>query len=199
MSICAIIPIASLVAANNSLAGSGFGPRNFSVPAFGATGPTHAALHASGDAALAAAVKAIPGVVWEESAGDPVVRTRALITAQGSRWGAQAPDLPASGPVSAGELYRYNDLLWSVLQAFDRTTFGLPPSNYPALIRNLKEPGKALPWVQPVDQFDAYKLANPFTGLPDRCTHLGNTWAVSQADGGGNNVFEPGAFGWVVV
>lgn len=102
MSICAIIPVASLDAANSTLETAGFGPRNFSVPAYGATGATHAALHAWGDPAFVAAVKATPGVVWEESEGDPVSRTQALIAAQGAKWGDQAPALPTTGNVTAG-------------------------------------------------------------------------------------------------
>jgi len=30
-------------------------------------------------------------------------------------------------------------------------------------------------------------------------THNGQTWEVAQADGAGNNVWEPGVFGWVEV
>jgi hypothetical protein len=88
--------------------------------------------------------------------------------------------------------------LWSCIQTFDRTTFPLPPSNYPALIRQARVPGTAVPWRQPIDQFDAYKLVNPFTGEGDLCTHNGDTWYVTQADGAGNNVWEPGVFGWTV-
>ena len=51
-------------------------------------------------------------------------------------------------------------------------------------------------WVQPLDQFAAYKLVNPFTGQGDRCTHNGKTWYVSQADGAGSNVWAPGVYGW---
>jgi hypothetical protein len=69
-----------------------------------------------------------------------------------------------------------------------------------ALVRRwARVPGSVAPWVQPLDQFDAYKLLNPFTGQPDKATHNGQTWRVSQADGAGNNVWAPGAFGWVVV
>jgi len=73
------------------------------------------------------------------------------------------------------------------------------PAIIPALIRMAKIPGEALPWVQPIDQYDAYKLVNPFTGEGDRCTHEGFTWKVTQADGAGNNVYAPGVFGWTQV
>ena len=49
-------------------------------------------------------------------------------------------------------------------------------------------------WVQPLDQFAAYKLVNPFTGQGDRCTHNGSVWVSTTA----NNVWSPGAYGWQI-
>ena len=46
---------------------------------------------------------------------------------------------------------------------------------------------------------DAPKPVNPFSGKPDQRTHNGFTWKVTQADGSGNNVWEPGVFGWTKV
>jgi hypothetical protein len=198
MGIVAIIPVANLLAANAALEEQGFGPRNFSVQCFGPTGATHAALHCWPDAAFLAAVQALPGVVVNPSAGDPVASTDELIEAQGARWGDKLPELPSEGNVTAGQLYQLNRKIWSVIQSFDRITFPLPPETYPALLRELRRPGEVSAWRQPLDQFDAYKLVNPFTGLPDEATHLGQTWVVSQADGSGNNVWEPGVFGWTV-
>lgn len=83
MSIVAIIPVANLLSANASFAGQGHGENCFSVPAYGNTGATHAALHAWNDPVFAAHVKAIQNVVTDESEGDPVARTKALIEAQG--------------------------------------------------------------------------------------------------------------------
>ena len=83
-----------------------------------------------------------------------------------------------------------------MIQTFSRTTYSAHPSTYPALIRLVIEPGVVAPWKQPSDQFDAYKLVNPFNGKPDQCTHNGKTWTVTQVDGSGNNVWEPGVFGW---
>ena len=50
-------------------------------------------------------------------------------------------------------------------------------------------------WQQAI-QFDAYRLVGPFTGQPETCTHNGKEWFVSQGDGSGNNIWEPGTFGW---
>ena len=192
MSLCAIIPVANLAAANASLQAQGFGPRNFSVPAYGATGATHAALHAWEDASFREALALVPGVVvnGEEDEGDPITLTAALIEAQGAQWGAQALALPASGNATAGTLYRYDDgTLWSCIQTFDRSTYSAHPSTYPALIRRVRGPYKIEAWRQPIDQYDSYKLTNPFTGQPDECVHAGKTWRT-KVD---NNVWGPAA------
>ena len=201
MSIVAIVPVAQMAAANTALEEAGFGPRNFTVAAYGATGATHAALHAWEDAALREALALVPGVVVNdaEDEGDPITLTAALIDVQGAKWGAQAPALPTSGNVTAGSLYRFEDSLWTVIQTFNRSTYGAHPNTYPALIRRIRDPHKTEPWRQPIDQYDSYKLVNPFTGKPDECTHNGFRWKVTQADGSGNNVWEPGAFGWTKV
>jgi hypothetical protein len=197
MGIVAIIPIANMAAANTALQAT-WGPISFSVPAYSNGNPSHACLHAWGPAGLITAIKAQPGVVFDESVGRPGDRLKALLTGV-AQWGNEAPLLPTSGNALANTLYRFGDELWWCIQTFNRTTFNLPPSTYPALIRRSRRPGEILPWVQPIDQFDAYKVVNPFSGVADQCTHLGQTWRVSQGDGAGNNVFEPGVFGWVVV
>jgi hypothetical protein len=103
-----------------------------------------------------------------------------------------------TGTVTPG-LYRDDaGVLWWVIQSYDTAVYP-DPLLIPALIRLAKVPGEVLPWVQPLDQFDAYKLVNAFTGDGDRCTHEGSEWVVTQADGAGNNVWEPGVFGWTVV
>ena len=199
MSIVAILPVANLLAANTTLEQAGFGKGNFSVPAYTGAGASHAALHAWDDPVFSAAVKAIAGVVFNEGTGDPVTRTKALIEAQGAKWGAQAPELPSTGNVTAGSLYRFEGELWNIIQTFNRTTYPAHPSTYPALIRRTIVPGVTAPWVQPSDQFNAYKLVNPFTGKPDQVTHAGKAWKVVLADGAGNNVWTPGEYGWAEV
>lgn len=198
MSLVALIPVASLIAANAALESQGFGPRNFSVPAYGGAGVTHAALHAWDDPAFLATLKALPNVIVDDgtreegeepASTDPITRTRELIEAQGAKWGAQAPALPTTGSVNAGGLYRFEDSLWSVIQSFDRTTYGAHPTTYPALIRRVRDPYKIEPWRQPLDQFDSYKLVNPFTGKADTALHGGKTWRTKVDI----NVWEPTA------
>ena len=191
MSIAAIVPVAQLAAANAALELAGFGPRNLSVAAYGATGATHAAMHAWEDSALRAALALVPGVVVgdPEDEGDPVTLTAALIAAQGAKWGAQAPALPATGNVTAGSLYRFEDSLWSVIQTFNRSTYGAHPNTYPALIRSVRDPRKAEAWRQPIDQYDSYKLVNAFTGAADTTMYASKTWRT-KVD---NNVWDPAA------
>ena len=193
MSICAVIPVANMAAANAALEALGWGPTNFSVPAYGNGNPTHAACHAWGPVALENAIKAQAGVTFDQSAGDPAARLRTLLTAASAQWGADAPALPNSGNALANTLYRFNETeLWWCIQTFNRTTFNLAPGNYPALIRRSRRPGEVLPWVQPIDQFDAYNLVNPFTGQPDQVTHSGKTWSALTA----NNTNTPGVANW---
>lgn len=89
-------------------------------------------------------------------------------------------------------------MLWWVIQSYNTTTYP-DPTIIPALITRARTPGVAAPWIQPLDEFRAYKLVDPFTGKPETCTHNGFTWKVTQADGAGNNIWEPGVFGWTKV
>ena len=179
MSLCAIIPAADLQTANDALEAAGFGPNNFSVVSFSNGRATHAAMHAWNDATFAAAVKALPGVAWEESEGDPVVRTQTLIESQGAQWGANAP--PLTGNVTANTLYRHtDDSLWLVIQPYNAITYP-DPTTIPALVRRARRPGVAEPWVQPIDQHDAYRLVDPFTGQSETCSHNGKVWRAKMA------------------
>jgi len=193
--ISARIAVANMAAANAALEEEGFGPRNFSVPVYTGPAPSHATLHAWGGPDFIAALKALPDVTVSEIEGTPQDRVAAAVAGVSGEWGGDAPEL--TGSVTPG-LYRREEELWWVIQPYD-TNVWPDPTIIPALIRRARVPGEVAPWVQPLDQFDAYKLVNPFTGEPDMVTHDGQTWQVSQADGAGNNVWAPGAFGWVVV
>lgn len=194
MGIVAIVPVAQMSAASAALTALSFGPVNFSAVAFSNGSPTHGCLHDWGTIpALVAAIKAQPGVVWNEGTGDPSTRLQALLSGV-AQWGDRAPALPTSGNALANTLYSYNDEMWWCIQTFNRTTFNLPPSNYPALIRRSRRPGEVLPWVQPIDGNDAYFTRNKFTGQPDRVTHLGRQYRSTVTDPT-PNVWVPGAVG----
>jgi hypothetical protein len=199
----ASIPVAQMQAANDLLNNTAqtpgkksFGPHNFSVPAYAGPSPSFGLLHAWSDPEFEAAVAAIPGVVIQQGLADPILTTSTVSTTAGCKWGNDAK--PLTGTVTPG-LYRdAAGVLWWVIQSYNTVTHP-NPSAVPALIRRAKVPNVAAPWVQPLDQYDAYKLMNPFTGQPDTCTHNGFTWKVTQADGSGNNIWEPGVFGWTKV
>lgn len=169
-----------------------YGPNNFSVPSYAGPSPSVALLHAWGDPEFEAAVSAIAGVTITQGT-DPTASTIAAATAKGSTWGSDAK--PLTGTVTPGLYKDASGALWWVIQSYNTATYPDPPA-IPALIRQAKIPGQALPWVQPIDQYDAYKLSNPFTGAGDLCTDGGFKWQVTQADGSGNNVWQPGVFGW---
>ena len=191
----ASIPAANMQAANLFLAEEGYGPNNFSVPAYNGPTASVALLHGWGDPAFEAAVASIPDVVIVQGS-DPIEMTSEAADSAGSTWGNDAQ--PLEGYVTPGLYKDSANVLWWVIQAYDTDVYS-DPAAIPALIRQAKIPGQALPWVQPLDQYDAYKLVNPFTSEGDLCTHNGSTWQVTQADGSGNNIWEPGVFGWTEV
>jgi hypothetical protein len=173
-----------------------FGPKNFSVAAYAGPSPAFGLLHAWHDAEFEAAVSAIPYVVIQQGLANPIVTTSTVAVTVGATWGNDAQ--PLAGTVTPGLYKDAESVLWWVIQSYNTATYP-NPTVVPALIRRAKIPGEAIPWVQPLDQFDAYKLLNGFNGQPDTCTHNGFTWKVTQADGSGNNVYEPGVWGWVKV
>ena len=188
----ASIPAANMQAANAELEEAGHGPNNFSVPSYAGPSPSVALLHAWGDPVFEAAVAAIPNVTIKQGT-DPAATTKEAAAAKNSTWGNDAK--PLTGTVTPG-LYRdTKNVLWWVIQSYNTATYP-NPLVIPALIRVAKIPGEALPWQQPLDQYDAYKLVNPFTGEGDYSLHKGVKWQVTAADGSGNNVWEPGVFGW---
>jgi hypothetical protein len=188
----ASIPVADMRAANTTLEELGHGPNNFSVPAYAGPSPSAGLLHAWGDPVFEAAVAAIDGVIINQGE-DPAQTTTDAASAAGATWGQDA--LPLTGTVTPGLYVDANNVLWWVIQSYNTATYP-EPILIPALIRVAKIPGEALPWQQPIDQYDAYKLVNPFTGMGDYSLHKGVKWQVTQADGSGNNVWEPGVFGW---
>jgi len=130
---------------------------------------------------------------------DPQERTGKVVEDAGAQWAGDAAELPDSGMVEADTIYRYGeDEIWYVIQAFDRSVYSDHPSTYPALIRRVRNPNEQGEWRQPLDQFDAYYVVNPFTGQPDQVTHNGLDYHVTSGDAEGLNVWEPGTqnSGW---
>ena len=207
MNFSASIPVALMAAANAALESPkdendnplpGWGPNNFSVPAYAGAAPTHALLHCWNYPPFRAAVAAITGVVIQDGIVippvggnpggtnyDPTAMTKAVAQAVGAVWGSAAPLL--TGTVTPGLYKDAAGVLWWVIQGYNTTTYP-DPTVIPALIRRVRVPGVAAPWKQPIDQFDAYRLVNLFTGKPDECTNGGKTW-VTTAD---YNVWQPG-------
>lgn len=199
MTFTVTIPVANITTANTILQTAGWGPNNFSVPLWtNGVMPSVASLHHIGnDPAFRIACAALVGATVRDY-GQLIVGMDDTATAVGARWGGNAPLL--QGSVTPG-LYRAipadGGSLWWVIQAFNRTTFNLALSTYPALVRQARVPGEVSPWVQPVDQFDAYWTKNAFTGLPDRVTHNGRLWRSIVAEET-PNVWTPGTAGiWV--
>ena len=198
MSFTAETPAANLAAANAALAianGGRWGSGNFSVPVWtsGATPSVAVLHHLPNDPAFRAACAAVPGVTVRDY-GQLVIGMGATVAAIGGRWGGNAPLL--QGQVTPG-LYRAvpadGGALWWVIQPFDRTVFGAALSTYPALVRRARVPGEVAPWVQPLDQFDAYWTKNEWTQQPDRVTHNGRLWRSIVANV--PNVWAPGTAG----
>lgn len=193
----ALIPVANLLDANAALAAQGFGDANFSVAAFSSPSPQFAVLHSWHDAVFKAAVSALPQVTILDGVEgtSPVVLASSVSATVGAQWVGDTPELV--GVVTPG-LYHEGIDFWWVLQQYD-TAVWPDPMQVPALVRRARIPGTITPWQQPLDQYDAYKLVNPFTSAPDQCTFNGQIWYVSQADGVGNNIWQPGVFGWTVL
>ena len=192
----ASIPVASMSAANTPLAALGFGPKNFSVPTYTDKAvPTYAILHSWGNAAFEVAVAAISGVAITHEGTDPLATAKTAATTVGGAFAASAK--PLTGTVTPGLYVDSAGKLWLVIQSYNTATWP-DPTIIPALIVPARTPGVAVPWYQTFAA-DAFKLVNPFTGTGDICTHNGKTWRVTQADGSGNNVWEPGVFGWTEV
>jgi hypothetical protein len=184
-------------AANTYLAALVFGPNSFSVPTYTDKAvPTYAILHSWGNAAFEAAVAAISGVTITHEGTDPIATATTATTTIGGAFAASAK--PLTGTVTPGLYLDSVGTLWWVIQSYNTATYP-DPTVLPELIRRARIPGEVQAWVQPIDQYDAYNLANPFTGAGDRCTHNGKTWRVTQADGAGNNVWAPGVYGWTEI
>lgn len=83
-----------------------------------------------------------------------------------------------------GCLYRVNEGQGHTSQQ------GWNPSLVPALWTKAADPNEEWPaWSQPIGKDDAYRLGA-------KVSHNGKHWTCTGVDGAGNNVWEPGVFGW---
>ena len=189
----AIIPIANMDSINAGLLALGWGPDNFSVPAYAGPSATHAMLHSWWDQAFFDDVSAVPGVVIAVDQ-TPAELVTQVTTQTNTVWSNNAQ--PLTGIVTPGLYYTMDgqeQVFWWVIQQYD-TAIWPDPLLVPALIMMARTPGVATVWVQPLGSFDAYPLIDTFTGLPIQVTHAGQVWNSTIA----NNVWEPGVFGWAV-
>lgn len=130
-------------------------------------------------------LRAVPGMA--DFAEVNAVFVRAMSEFSGAIMAIVGESLYRAVPADGGGL-------WTVIQAFDRAVFTNPLADIPALVRKAKVPGLIEPWVQPIDQFDAYWTKNAFTGQPDRVTHNGRIWRSVVAEAT-PNVWAPGTAG----
>ncbi len=94
------------------------------------------------------------------------------------------PDWQSGVAVKVGDLYRFRENLYRVVQAHT-TAANWTPDTVPALFTKIAAPGTVVAWKQPTGAQDAYQIG-------DKVTHNGFTWQSTAA----NNVWAPGVFGW---
>lgn len=93
---------------------------------------------------------------------------------------------------SLGERRMYEGNLYTCLQAHTaQETWN--PKDAPSLWAKvlIPDPDVIPEWEQP-DSTNGYKLG-------DKVTHNGKVWECTAVDGGGNNIWEPGVYGWTEV
>lgn len=146
----ATVPIANMAAVNSALEAQGFGPGNFSIPVYGATGVTHATLHCWPDAAFQAALEAIPQVTVTlpgSESSDPAALVDKAATAVSGVRAENLPLLPDKGAVAAKKLYRFESetegtKVFYVDKAFSRDTYNLDPATYPTVLSKVEDTTK---------------------------------------------------------
>ncbi len=91
--------------------------------------------------------------------------------------------------VRVGQVRIYDSQRYRCIQAHVTQTDWTPP-NVAALWELIPDetPGPQ-PWVQPTGAHDAYHVG-------DCVTHRGRIWECIAGDANGNNVWEPGVYGW---
>ena len=83
----------------------------------------------------------------------------------------------------------YNNELYNVIATEHKAQSDWTPDIAISLYVKITPPGIIAEWKQPLGPQDAYHIG-------DKVTHNGFKWECTQADGNGNNVWEPGVYGW---
>lgn len=92
----------------------------------------------------------------------------------------------------AGEILSHNAKLYYVVQPITSAAHQPPDGEgLLALYTPISPPDVIAPWVQ--------RWAPPYYQIGDRVTHNGHIWECTGADGNGNNVWEPGVYGWTKI
>ena len=90
---------------------------------------------------------------------------------------------------AVGDRRLYENTLYRCLQPHTAQE-AWNPANSPSLWAKvlIPEPDVIPEWEQP-DSTNGYKLG-------DKVTHNGKVWVCTEVDGAGNNIWEPGVYGW---
>lgn len=96
-----------------------------------------------------------------------------------------------SGAIKKDKLAVYNNILYICISAHNKQSEWTPDVSVSLWTRHLPD-GVIGNWLQPQGAHDAYKLAM-------RVRHTGWIWEVTETDAAGNNVWEPGVFGWTKI
>jgi hypothetical protein len=97
-------------------------------------------------------------------------------------------------PVEAGDKRQHKGKLYEVIENKDHTTqVDWPPDITPSLWKRAFVPEEIPVWFQPTGAHDAWHIGDAVY-YPDA---NGEIWDCTQADANGNNVWEPGVYGWV--
>lgn len=91
----------------------------------------------------------------------------------------------------AGNIRRYGPALYRCIGDHTSQSDWTPDAAV-SLWTKIADPSEEWPaWAAPRGSYDAYKLG-------DKVSHNGARWTCTQTDEAGNNVWEPGVYGWEV-
>jgi hypothetical protein len=90
------------------------------------------------------------------------------------------------------DLFRYGSKLYKVNQVHTSAIQWIPGIGTDALYSAIAPPGVIAEWMQPTGAHNSYHVG-------DKVSHEGFIWECTHGDASGNNVWEPGVFGWVKI